>query len=40
MLSEKTILYIAAIIVLIHIIIGFVWVFWKMHRQKHDKGEK
>ncbi len=33
-MSEKTILYIAATIVLLHIIIGFGWVFWKMRKQK------
>lgn len=33
-MTDKTILYIAAIIVLLHLIIGFGWVFWKLRKPK------
>jgi len=33
-MTDKTILYIAATIVLLHIVIGFGWVLWKIRKKK------
>lgn len=33
-MSDKTILYIAAAIVILHLLAGFGWILWKLHKRK------
>jgi len=36
-MTEKTILYFAATIVMLHIIVGLGWVLWKMRKKETKK---
>ena len=39
-MSDKIILYLAATIILLHFIVGFGWVFWKMRKRKPSENKK
>jgi len=33
-MTEKVLIYLIATIVILHLIVGFGWVFWKMRKKK------